>query len=688
MTKRFDDLHSLRNIGIIAHIDAGKTTTTERILYYCGKEHRIGEVDEGTAHMDWMKEEQERGITITSAVTTVIWKKYKINLIDTPGHVDFTCEVERALRTLDGAVGIFDGVAGVEAQSETVWRQADYYNIPRLAFINKLDKTGADFEAAVKSLVDRLHVKPVVMCFPVGSESSLSGVVDVLSGVVLRFSEEHYGKKVTEEPVPEALQETLTAYREKLYEAACEYSEELLEQYLEGEPLKRETVLDAVRTGVLNGDITPVYCGASFRNKGVQPLLDGICAFLPSPLDRGAVSCVHPKTGKKITRKPSVDEPFAALAFKVRMEKHGEVIYSRIYSGKVRQGAQVLISNLGKKERIGKIYLMDADEKVEESTAFAGDIVAFRGLKLVSTGHTICDPKAPAVLEGMHFPDTVVAQAIEPKNYAERDKMLDSLKLLAREDPTFTWNLDDDTGQVIIKGMGELHLEVVVHRLLEEWKIQARVGEPRVWYRQTIQKTSGGESRFEREIGNKNHFAAVEVEVSPSDDVVVPEIDVELDHETVGREFWPVIVEGVKNGVESGGYLGFPWINMRVRVVGGESRIGESTPVAFTAAAQQAFEDAVEKAGRVLLEPVMRFDVFVPLEFYGPVSADLTKRRGEIKKTNIQLNGQRIEGTIPLSQTFGYMNMLRSLTQGRGALTLEPSGFAPVTEDVTRKFDF
>jgi len=677
-----------RNIGIIAHIDAGKTTVTERVLYYCGKEHRIGEVHDGAAKMDWMEEEKTRGITITSAATTVYWRDHRINIIDTPGHVDFTAEVERSLRALDGAVGVFCGVAGVEAQSETVWRQADRYRVPRLAFINKLDRVGADFDRAVQSLVDRLAVKPLIMTLPVGIERSFTAVVDVLEEKALYFNEEDFGRTVTAKPVPAELRERVQKEREKIFETACDWSEELLAQYLEGKPLDPEEVRAAIRKAVCQGGITPVYCGAALRNKGIQPLLDGVIDFLPSPVDRGAVTGTTPDGKRQVVRKPSDDDYFSALVFKIQFDRHGELIFTRIYSGRVRRGEQVLIANKGKRARVGKIFLMHADEKTEVSSAGAGEIVALRGLRDAQTGDTLCDPKHPIVLEGISFPETVVSQAIEPKSAAERDRLIECLNLLAREDPTFNWRVDEDTGQIIVNGMGELHLEVIVHRLLKDWKVKALVGKPRVWYRQTVPGAAEAEALFEREFGNKRHFAAVTVRVEPNPSRLKPSIELKLDPQLVPREFWPAIEEGVRGAVESGGYLGFPWIQIKVTVTGGRVRLGESTSLAFNAAAAAAFEKAVEQAGRVLLEPIVRFDIFIPTEYYGAVSSDLTARRGEIHSSRIMGGGQRLEGTIPLAETFGYANTLRSLTQGRGTITLEPCGFAPAPADVVERFSF
>lgn len=688
MTMPSNPLPKTRNIGIIAHIDAGKTTVTERILYYTGKEYSVGEVDDGSAHMDWMEEERERGITITSAATTVEWEGHTFNIIDTPGHVDFTCEVERALRALDGAIGIFDGVAGVEAQSETVWRQADHYTIPRIAFINKLDKTGANFDYAVKTLIERLHANPLVMAFPDGHGQDLKGVVDVLGERLITFGEDDQGKSMVFHEVPDRLQGALQAYREKVLEAACEYSESLMEQYLSEAPLARADVEAALREGVLKGDFVPIFCGAALRNKGIQPLMDAICRFLPSPLDRGEVPGQSPDGAQALVRHPRIKDHFTALVFKVQFDRHGDLIFARIYSGQVKQGDQVLVANLKKKERIGKIFRMHADSKVELKTAGAGDIVAFRGLKLAATGHTLCHAQHPILLEGIHFPETVVSLAIEPRNVSERDNLINCLKLLAREDPTFEWQQDEDTGQLIVKGMGELHLEVIVHRLLNDWKVKAKVGKPRVWYRQTVQQEAQVSQVFEKELGNKRHFAGLSLSVAHDPAVAQTEVTLDLNPDVVKRQFWPLIQEGLEDCAQSGGYLGFPWIQTRIRAFGGETRVGESSEVAFSAVVQQAFNQVMEDAGRIIMEPLMHFDIFVPTDFYGPVSSDLTRRRAEITETHIQMGGQRLEGTIPLSETFGYMNTLRSLTQGRASLTLEPSGFAPAPDEVANRFDF
>ncbi len=682
------DLNRFRNIGIIAHIDAGKTTVTERMLFYSGKVHRMGEVHDGAATTDWMPEEKDRGITITSAATTIVWRDHRITIVDTPGHVDFTVEVERSLRALDGAIGVFDGVAGVEAQSETVWRQADRYNVPRLAFINKLDRVGADFDRAVETLIDRLDVRPVILYIPVGIERSFSGVVDILGDQLLRFGEDDLGQTVSRESVPPDLRDRVNAERERAYEIACDFSEELTKKFLEGDAITPEEVIAALRTGTCQNQITPVFCGAALRNKGIQPLLDGVLSFLPSPIDRGEVVGVTMDRSQRLVRRPDRSDHFSALVFKLQFDLHGELIYTRVYSGSVRRGQQILVSNKKKKERVGKIFLMHASDRVEQDSVSAGEIVALRGIKSIQTGDTLCDVRHAVLLEGISFPETVISQAIEPRSAPDRDRLIECLRLLAREDPTFTWRLDEDTGQLIVNGMGELHLEVIVHRLINEWRIQASVGKPRVWYRQTIEREAEETAVFNREFGNKHHFAAVTVKVIPDSSVMKPPIEVKLRPDFVPREFWPAVEEGLRGGAESGGYLGFPWIQMRVQATGGEARPGESTGVAFTAASNEALGRAVEKAGRVLLEPIMRFDIFVHSDYYGGVSSDLTGRRGEIRSARVQGAGQRIEGVIPLAETFGYMGTLRSLTQGRGTMTLEPCGFAPAPAEVVERFSF
>ena len=682
------DLRRFRNIGIIAHIDAGKTTVTERMLFYTGREYRIGEVDDGTATMDWMPEEKARGITITAAATTVQWRDHRINIIDTPGHVDFTCEVERSLRALDGAIGVFDGCAGVEAQSETVWRQADRYGVPRIAFINKLDKTGADFDHAVDTLRARLGAAPLAMALPVGAERDFCGVIDVLAGELVLFAEEDEGRTMTRRPVPPALAARAAQARDAIVEAACEYSEELLAKYLEGAALDREDIERALRTGVLRGDILPVYCGAAVRNKGVQLLLDGVISYLPSPIDRGEIAGTSPDGAATLARQPSPDAPFAALVFKLQFDPHGEILFTRIYSGKVKCGQQVYVPGKRLKTRVGKIFLMHAEARQELDSASAGEIVAMRGLKDVATGDTLSDVREPIVLAGISFPETVVSQAIEPKSAAERDRLIECLGYLAKEDPTFAWRADDETGQLIISGMGELHLEVNVHRLVEKWRVKVVVGRPRVWYRQTVGAEAEAAAVFEKELGARRHFARLAVKVVPDGERLKPATAIKLDPRRVPREFWPAIEEGLHGGIEGGGYLGFPWIYLHVQVTDGEIRVGESTAVAFAAAAQEAFNAAAAKAGSVLLEPIVRFDIFVPVEYYGTVSSDMTRRRGEIHETQIMGTGQRIGGKVPLAETFGYMSTLRSLTQGRGTMTLEPCGFAPAPPDVAARFDF
>jgi elongation factor G len=648
----------------------------------------MGEVHDGAATMDWMEEEKSRGITITSAATTIMWGDHRINIVDTPGHVDFTAEVERSLRALDGAIGVFDGVAGVEAQSETVWRQADRYEVPRLAFINKLDRVGADFDRAVRTLIDRLGVRPVVLYLPVGAERAFSGVVDVLGAEYLRFDEDDLGRTVLREPVPADLRAHVDAERERVYEAACDFSEELTEKFLEGGTITPEEVIKALRIGTCRNEITPVFCGAALRNKGIQPLLDGVVSLLPSPIDRGAVGGISPDGSQQLVRQPVRSDHFSALVFKLQFDQHGELIYTRVYSGSAKRGQQILVANKKKKERVGKIFLMHAEQRVEQDSVSAGEIVALRGIKSIQTGDTLCDVRHTILLEGITFPETVISQAIEPRSASDRDRLTDCLELLAREDPTFTWRLDEDTGQLIVNGMGELHLEIIVHRLINDWKVRATVGKPRVWYRQTVKREAVASTVFDREFGSKRHFAGLSVKVVPDPAVLKPPIEVKLRPERVPREFWPSVEEGLRGAAESGGYLGFPWIQMRVQATEGEARTGESTGLAFSAASAEAFNQAVEQGGRVLLEPIMRFDIFAPASYYGGVSSDLTGRRAEIRSARVQGAGHRIEGTIPLAETFGYMGVLRSLTQGRGTLTLEPCGFAPAPAEVIERFSF
>jgi elongation factor G len=681
-----------RNIGIMAHIDAGKTTTTERILYYTGRSYKIGEVHDGTATMDWMEQEQERGITITSAATTCYWHDHRINIIDTPGHVDFTSEVERSLRVLDGAIGVFCGTAGVQAQSETVWRQANRYQVPRIAFVNKLDRIGSDFFRVIEEIRSKLGSNAVPTQIPIGSEKEFDGVVDLLDRRSIRFDQESKGEKIIYGEVPEELAELVETWREKLVEAAAEYDDSLMEAYLDGEDIEVDRVRAAIRAGTIVGALTPVLAGSALRNRGIQPLLDAVCHYLPAPEDLGTVEGVHPHQGKKDKeprkeiRRLAVDEPFCGLAFKTFADKHGDLVYVRVYSGKLEAGKQVFNSRLGKKERAAKIYLMHANAREKLDHVEAGNIVAIVGFRETSTGDTVSDPAHQIALEPPVFPDRVVAMAIEPKAITDRERLIESLERLAREDPTFAWREDKDTAQLVISGMGELHLDIIRTRLSDEFRVDASVGKPRVAYRQTILSKSRGEGVFDRKLGERTQFARVVVEVEPAPELLTPEVVNQIDKAIVPLEFHPSIVDSLQSSVESGGELGLPLMQIRARAVDGTARYGESTPVAFAAAAAEAFDKALDGAGSAVLEPVMRFEIQVPDQYYGGISNDLNQRRTQIEEVDLAQGIRVLRGLVPLAEAFGYSNMLRSLSQGRGTISLEPDSYAPVPEAVAARF--
>jgi elongation factor G len=676
----------IRNIGIIAHIDAGKTTISERILYYSHKEHRMGEVDAGTATLDWMPEEQRRGITITAAATTVYWKDHRINLIDTPGHVDFTAEVERALRVLDGAIGVFCGTAGVQAQSETVWRQADRYKVPRLAFINKLDRVGSDFFRVVELISSRLRANAVPIQIPLGKEKGFEGVVDLVERKAIRFDEESLGEKVAAGEIPQDYADQAETWRAKLVEAAAEYDDELLEKYLAGTEVTAQAIRRALRKGTLSGRLTPVLCGAALRNKGIQPLLDAVCDYLPSPEDIGAITGIEPVTKRPVERRPRPDAHLAALAFKTVADPHGDLVYVRVYSGRLMEGQQLWNSRTEKKDRAQKLFLMHANQRERVPEVDAGNIVAVVGFKETSTGDTLADPSHQLYLEPPRFPDTVVSMAMEPVSIADRDKLIESLTKLAREDPTFLWRSDKETGQLLISGMGELHLEILKERLLREFKVDAAVGPPRVAYRQTISSPATGESVFAKQVGGRSHYGKVRLELKPAPEIPQPRVINELTKQLVPLEFHPAICDGVKGALESGGLLGFPLIQIEVRVIGAEFRPGESSAVAYAQAASQAFQLALDKAGTVILEPVMRFEIQVPDPYYGAVSTDLQKRRADLKDVTLEHDQRVLRGRVPLAEVFGYSNTLRSISQGRASISLEPEAYLPVPKEVAKRF--
>ncbi|MBI4603089.1 MAG: elongation factor G [Planctomycetes bacterium] len=675
-----------RNIGIIAHIDAGKTTVSERFLYYSHKEHQMGEVDSGTATMDWMPEEQRRGITITAAATTFEWNGHRINLIDTPGHVDFTAEVERSLRVLDGAIGVFCGTAGVQAQSETVWRQADRYGVPRLAFVNKLDRVGSDFFRVVDVIRARLRANPVPIQIPIGREKSFEGVVDLVTMRSVRFDPETLGEKVIYGEIESELGQVAAEWKARLVEAACESDDALLERYLAEGDAPVPMLKAAIRRGTLQRKMTPVLCGAALRNKGIQPLLDGVCDYLPAPEDLGTITGTHPVTGKACERPLRGDAPLLALAFKTVTGPHGDLVYVRIYSGRLAEGQQVWSSRTDRKDRAQKLYSMHANHREKVPFGEAGAIVAVVGFKETSTGDTVADPSHRLLLEPPRFPETVVSVAIEPVSTADREKLLQSLEKLVREDPTLRWRADKETGQLVVSGMGELHLEIVKERLLREFKVDAAVGSPRVAYRQTIARRAEAAGTFEKQIGDRRLYAKVLLGLEPAPELAGRQVVSELKKGTVPPELHAVIQDAVKEALEGGGILGFPLIQLRARVLGAEFRPQESNAAAYQAASALAFEKALEAAEASILEPVMRFEIQVPDTYYGAVNTDLQRRRAAIAEVDLVDDLRILRGLVPLGEVFGYPNTLRSLSQGRGSISLEPHAYLPVPEDVQERF--
>jgi elongation factor G len=684
VTKAPTALDRVRNIGIMAHIDAGKTTTTERILYYTGRTHKMGEVHEGAAIMDWMAQEQERGITITSAATTAFWRDFRINIIDTPGHVDFTVEVERSLRVLDGAIAVFDSVAGVEPQSETVWRQADRYRVPRIAFINKMDRTGADFFGALQSMVDRLGARGVPIQLPIGSEEHFRGVVDLVEmrGIVWH---DDLGTKMTEEEIPSELVEQANEYHHQLIEAVADHDEELVETYLVDESaVTPEMLRRALRAATLDITITPVLLGSAFKNKGVQPLLDAVVDYLPSPLDVPPIHGLDPRTEHELSRRPALDEPFAALAFKVMSDPYvGRLTYFRVYSGAVKAGDRVVNTTNGKTERISRILQMHANHREERQEIGAGEIAAAVGLKQTTTGDTLAIDTAPIRLESMVFPDPVISVAIEPKTKGDQDKLGAGLQRLADEDPTFRVRTDEETGQTLIAGMGELHLEIIVDRLLREFNVDANVGRPQVAYRETVgrpvQKIVG---RFVRQTGGRGQYGHVVIDMEPAD----PGDGYEFIDRIVGgkipREFIPAVDLGIQEAMESGVLAGYPVVDLRVNLVDGSYHEVDSSEIAFKVAGSMAFKSAMQRAQPKLLEPVMAVEVVAPEEFLGDVMGDLNARRGRVEGLEPRGNVQAIRARVPLATMFGYATDLRSTTQGRATFTMQFDRYEEVPQSI------
>ena len=700
MPKRTYPLSATRNIGIMAHIDAGKTTTTERILYYTGRNYKIGEVHEGSATMDWMVQEQERGITITSAATTAPWRDHVINIIDTPGHVDFTIEVERSLRVLDGAVALFDAVSGVEPQSETVWRQADRYRVPRMCFVNKMDRVGADFFAAVESIRERLGANPVPLQLPVGAESDFVGVVDLLDmrARIWEGSGDDYGVRWNDVEIPDDLVGLAHTWRARLIESVAEVNDSLLEKFVEGQEITREEIAAAVRDATIANLITPVLAGSAFKNKGVQLLLDAVIDYLPSPLDVPPVKGIDVASGEPIERKPDESEPFSALAFKIMTDPYvGKLTYLRVYSGQVDKGEAIVNSTKDRKERLGRILQMHANHREDRDAAFTGDIVAVVGLKFTTTGDTLCDPKGAVILETMDFPEPVIHIAIEPKTKADQQKLGDSLQRLSEEDPTFRVHTDAETGQTILGGMGELHLEVLVDRLLREFRVDANVGKPQVAYRETIRRpVRDHRLRFKRQTGGAGQFADVEITLEPTGklaDEPRPILDdqgqatgqvggYEFVDQTKGgvipREYIPSVDAGMRDAMESGVLAGYPMVDIRAILTDGSYHEVDSSEMAFRIAGSMALKEAARKAGVVLLEPIMSVEVVTPEDYLGDVIGDLTSRRGRVGAMSQRKNSQVITALVPLAEMFGYATDLRSKTQGRATYTMQFSGYEEV----------
>ncbi len=684
---RVHSLNKYRNIGIMAHIDAGKTTTTERILYYTGKSHKIGEVHDGAATMDWMEQEQERGITITSAATTCFWNDYRINIIDTPGHVDFTIEVERSLKVLDGAVAVFDGVAGVEPQSETVWRQADKYNVPRMCFINKLDRTGANFFMCVDMIHDRLGSYPLVLQLPIGMESDLKGVVDLVSNNAIVWQDESLGAKFNIVEIPNDLKEQAKEYREKLIEKIVEEDDKVMEAYLDGAEPSISDIKKCIRAGTIKGSFVPILTGSAFKNKGVQPLLDAVIDYMPSPIDVTQVKGVDVNDETiELTRKCDDTEPFSALAFKIMTDPFvGSLTFARIYSGTVKTKDSVLNSTGGKKETIGRMLLMHANNREEIKEASAGDIVALVGLKDVTTGETLCDPNKPIILEKMDFPDPVIEVAVEPKTKADHEKMGQALARLAQEDPSFRVNTDEESGQTIIKGMGELHLEILVDRMRREFKVEANVGAPQVAYRETISKKIDVDYSHKKQSGGAGQFARVKITFEPGEPGSGYEFINKIKGGNIPTEYIPGLQKGLISQQQSGVMVGFPCIDFKATLTDGAYHDVDSSALAFEIAARAAFREGIAKASPVLLEPMMKVEVITPEEYLGDVIGDLNSRRGQVQEMTTRGNANVINGMVPLANMFGYVNNLRSLTQGRANYSMQFDHYEQVPSNVAEE---
>ena len=680
-------LSKMRNIGIMAHIDAGKTTVSERVLFYTGKTYKIGEVHDGAAVMDWMEQEQERGITITSAATTCEWNDHQINIIDTPGHVDFTIEVERSLRVLDGAVGVFCAVGGVEPQSETVWRQANKYHVPRIAFVNKMDRVGADFKRVVRMMRDRLHTHPVRFQLPLGAGEDFDGIVDIIRRKLLQYNEGDMGMTVTEHEVPAELKEEVEDLRHQLIEAVVESDDALLHKYLEGQMLTEDEIVSCARKATLAMRITPVFCGAAFKNKGVQQVLDAVVNYLPSPLDRPPVDgCDEDDFEKKIHRNPTSKDPFSAIAFKIAADPYvGQLTYIRVYSGTMATGTSVYNSIKKKNERIGRLVRMHANKREEVSSAAPGDIVAAVGLKTTTTGDTLCDSKHPIVLEAMIFPEPVISIAVEPKTKADQGKLDNALQRLALEDPSFKVKVDVDTGQTIISGMGELHLEIIVDRMKREFGVDASVGNPQVAYRETITGVAEAEGKYIRQTGGRGQYGHVVLKVEPSERGKHFEFVDEVRGGRIPREYVTAVRKGLEDAITTGILAGYPMIDVKVTALDGSYHEVDSNEMAFKIAASMGFKAACAKAKPILLEPVMSMEVVTPDDFLGAVTGDLSSRRGKIMRSEVRLGSHIVIAQVPLAKMFGYATSLRSVTQGRATYTMQFSHYEPVPKSVAEE---
>ena len=685
MAKREFTLENTRNIGIMAHIDAGKTTTTERVLYYTGKIHKIGETHEGASQMDWMEQEQERGITITSAATTAQWKGHRINIIDTPGHVDFTVEVERSLRVLDGAVAVLDAQSGVEPQTETVWRQATTYGVPRIVFANKMDKIGADFLYSVRTIHERLQANAHPIQLPIGAEDEFSGIIDLIKMKAEIYTND-LGTDIQETDIPEDLQDLAEEWREKLVEAVAETDEELMERYLEGDEISQEELKAAIRKATCAAEFYPVLCGSAFKNKGVQLMLDAVVDYLPSPLDVPAIKGIDPNTDAEVERHSSDEEPFSALAFKVMTDPFvGRLTFFRVYSGTLQSGSYVKNSTKGKRERVGRILQMHANSRQEIPEVFSGDIAAAVGLKDTTTGDTLCDEKAEVILESMEFPDPVIEVAIEPKSKADQDKMGIALQKFAEEDPTFRAYTNQETGETVIAGMGELHLDIIVDRMRREFKVEANVGAPQVSYRETFRASTQAEGKFVRQSGGKGQYGHVWIEFAPNEEGAGFEFENAIVGGVVPREYIPAVEAGLKDAMENGVLAGYPLVDIKAKLYDGSYHDVDSSETAFKVAASMALKAAAKKAQPSILEPMMAVEITVPEEYFGDVMGHVNARRGRVEGSEVRGNAQIVKGMIPLSEMFGYATTLRSATQGRGTFSMTFDHYEDVPKSIAEE---